>query len=138
MASEQLVRTVKKIASYARAGQTEQAYAACGELFSDPAFLLNTAEEQRRVLKLMIHIKRRENIAPPYVIEAHRAAIRPLTELAGAFGEPSDFEMLGICQAMCGDEHSAGISFRAGLGIERARNPQSDLCGSLMKWVASV
>ena len=138
MASAQLVQAVKRIASLARAGQAEQAYEAYRELFSDPGFLMFPAEDQRRVLHLMVHTKRRENIAPGFVVEAHRAAIGPLMELAGAFGEAGDFEMLGICHAMCGDERSAGTSFRAGLNIERARNPQSDLCGSLMKWLASV
>jgi len=138
MASEQLVQAVKRIASLDRGGKTEEAYDAYRELFSDPAFSVHPSEDQRRVLKLMVHTKRRENVPPTYVVEAHHAAIGPLMELAGACGEPADFEMLGICQAMCGDEQGAGTSFRAGLNIERARNPQSDLCGSLMKWVASV
>ena len=122
----------------ARAGEAEQAYDAYRELFSDPVFPTYRPEDQRRVFKLMVYTKRHENIPPTYVVEAHHAAIGPLMELAGAFGEPADFEMLGICQAMCGDEQGAGTSFRAGLNIERERNPQSDLCGSLMKWVASV
>jgi hypothetical protein len=131
MASEHLIQAVKQIASLSRAGQVEQAYEGYRALFSDPVFQTYGAEDQRRALKLMVHTKRRENIAPPYVVEAHRAAIAPLMELAAAFGEPSDFEMLGMCQG-------ASVSFRAGLNIERSRNPQSDLCGSLMKWVASV
>ncbi len=138
MAADQLVQAVKQIVSLARAGQAEQAYDAYRALFSDPAFRTHPAEDQRRTLKLMVHTKRRENFAPAYVVEAHRAAIAPLTELAAAFGEPGDFEMLGICQVLNGDEKGAAVSFRAGLNIERARNPQSDLCGALMKWVASV
>ncbi|MCL2823397.1 MAG: hypothetical protein FWD57_05340 [Polyangiaceae bacterium] len=138
MASEQLKQAVKNIASLARAGQTEQVYEAYSALFADPVFLLSSAMDQRRSLKLMVYTKRRENIPPAYVVAAHRVAIEPLRELAGAFGEPADFEMLGICQTMCGDDTAAAISFRAGLNLERARNPQSDLCGSLMKWLASV
>ncbi|HPB97958.1 MAG TPA: hypothetical protein PKW66_18700 [Polyangiaceae bacterium] len=138
MASEHLIQAVKQIASLSRAGQVEQAYEGYRALFSDPVFQTYGAEDQRRALKLMVHTKRRENIAPPYLVEAHRAAIAPLMELAAAFGEPSDFEMLGMCQVLAGDEQGASVSFRAGLNIERSRNPQSDLCGSLMKWVASV
>jgi hypothetical protein len=39
---------------------------------------------------------------------------------------------------LIGDEKRAGDMFRTGLRMERERNPQSDLCGSLMKWVAAV
>jgi hypothetical protein len=138
MASEELVQAVKQIMSQARMGNAEEAYAGYRALFSDPAFVMNPAEDQRRVFKLMVHAKKQGNIPPAYVVEAHRAAIGPLSELAAAFGEPADFEMLGLCQVMTDDEPAAAVSFRAGLNIERARNPQSDLCGALMKWVASV
>ncbi len=138
MASEELVQTVKRIVALARSGQTEQAYEAYRSMFSHPAFPSYPPEDQRRVLNLMVHAKKKGNIAPPYVVEAHRAAIGPLSELAAAYGEPADFEMLGLCQVMIDDEEAASASFKAGLNIERARNPQSDLCGALMKWVASV
>ena len=138
MASEELVQTVKLIVSQARAGKAEEAYAGYRALFSDPVFVTYPAEDQRRVLNLMVHAKKQGNMPPAHVIEAHRAAIGPLSELAAAYGEPADFEMLGLCQVMTDDEPAAARSFRAGLNIERARNPQSDLCGSLMKWVASV
>jgi hypothetical protein len=36
------------------------------------------------------------------------------------------------------DEAGARASFQKGLDLERARDPQSPLCGQLMKWVASV
>ena len=39
---------------------------------------------------------------------------------------------------LSGDEKSAREAFQKGLDLERARDPQSNLCGSLMKWVASV
>jgi hypothetical protein len=37
-----------------------------------------------------------------------------------------------------GDEATASAIFKAGLRIERARNPQSDLCGTLMKRVSML
>lgn len=138
MASEELKQAVKNIMALAREGNAEASYDGYRALFTDPSFTSQPAEDQRRVLKLMVHAKVPGNIKPPYVIEAHRAAIAPLTELAAAHGEPADFEMLGLCQVLTGDEQGASASFKAGLNIERARNPQSDLCGALMKWVASV
>ena len=138
MASEQLKQAVKSIANMMRNGQEELAYDGYRSLFADPDFPRYSAEDQRVPLKLMVHTKRHENIAPAYVVEAHRAAIGPLQELAGIHGEPADFEMLGMCQAMCGDEKGASTSYGIGLNIERARNPQSDLCGSLMTRRASV
>jgi hypothetical protein len=39
---------------------------------------------------------------------------------------------------MLGDEASANTTFRAGLAIERQRDPQSNLCGSLMKRVSML
>jgi hypothetical protein len=138
MASEVLVQAVKQIMSLARSGKAEEAYDAYRALFADPAFTSNPPDDQRRVLNLMVHAKKQGNMPPDHVIEAHRAAIGPLTELAAAYGEPADFEMLGLCQVMIGDEAAASTSFKAGLHIERERNPQSNLCGALMKWVASV
>lgn len=138
MAAETLVQAVKQIVTLSRAGREKEAYEAYRALFSDPSFVTFDPEHQRKALKLMVHTKRRENMPPPHVVEAHRAAISPLTELVGAYGEPADFEMLGLCQVVVGDEQAASASFKAGLNIERQRNPQSDLCGALMKWVASV
>ena len=138
MASDQLVQAIKQIVGFARSGQEEKAYQGYRELFSDPSFPSHPPDDQRRVLKLMVHAKRKGYLQPSYVVEAHRAATAPLTELAAASGEPADFEMLGLCQVMVGDEQAASVSFKAGLNIERARDPQSDLCGALIKWVASV
>lgn len=138
MAPQKLVQDIKRIVALARQGKPEQAYAGYQKLFSDPAFGSYSPEAQRQALRLMVHVRRTTNVAPDYVVRAHRAAIAPLMELAGAHGNPEDFEMLGLCQVMVDDEASAAVSFKAGLNIERARNPQSDLCGKLMKWVASV
>ena len=72
------------------------------------------------------------------IVEAHRAAIAPLTQLVAKHKEPADYEMLGMCQVAVGDEASAGTMFREGLTIERERNAQSDLCGALMKRVSML
>jgi hypothetical protein len=64
--------------------------------------------------------------------------MKPLKALIAAHDDPGDYELYGICQVVTGDEKGAAASFRKGLTMERERNPQSDLCGSLMKWVAAV
>ncbi len=138
MAVEDLVQALKQIITLSRTGREQETYEAYRFLFADPGFMAHPPEHQRKALKLMIHAKRRENIPPPHVVEAHRAALGPLSELVGGYGEPADFEMLGLCHVITGDEASASAAFKAGLDIERTRNPQSDLCGALMKWVASV
>ena len=137
MANEALKQSVKQIVSLMREGKTDDAYAGYAALFASPEFVANRPEDQRQVLKLLVHTKRTGRPTPA-IVQAHRAAVPALSELAATYGEPADFEMLGLCQVVIGDERAASTSFRAGLTIERARNPQSDLCGALMKWVASV
>ena len=138
MANEALKAAVKQIITHAKEGRTEEAYAGYRALFAGPEFATYRPEDQRQALKLMVHAKRPSGRPSAAIVEAHRTAIAVLTEMAATHGEPADFEMLGLCQVMVGDEQAAAASFRAGLNIERARNPQSDLCGALMKWVASV
>ena len=70
--------------------------------------------------------------------EAHLAAVPPLTDLVTTHGDPADHEMLGMCHVVLGNIESASAIFRAGLNIERQRNPQSDLCGSLMKRISLI
>ena len=70
--------------------------------------------------------------------EAHRAALGLLSALVSGHAEPADHELLGICHLVLGDEPSAAAVFRAGLALERERDPQSKLCGTLMKRVSMV
>jgi hypothetical protein len=136
MANEDLVQAVKKIHGLARAGNLEEAYTAYRELFSSPAFSTYRPEDQRQALRLMIHAKGTPSHPTPAMIEAHRSAVAPLTELVSLHREPSDHEMLGMCHVMIGNEESAGVIYRAGLTIERERSPQSDLCGAFMKRIS--
>ena len=89
-------------------------------------------------IKLVANIKVPPSRPTPSQIDAFKAAIDPLKEILGGTGAPEDFQWLGICQMVTGNEKEAAELFRTGLKIERDRNPQSDLCGSLMKWVAAV
>jgi hypothetical protein len=137
---EELVTAVKALAKYWRDGQLDNAYAGYRDLFSSPDFGEHRPEDQRQALKLMILAKGAPNPErpTPAQVDAHRAAVAPLTDLVSNHGEPSDHEMLGICHLVLGNLDSASSIFRAGLNLERQRNPQSDLCGSLMKRISLI
>jgi hypothetical protein len=76
--------------------------------------------------------------ATPIVVEAHRAALVPLTELVSAHNDAGDHEMLGVCHVVLGNEDSARAIFKRGLAIERETNPTSDLCGSLLTRISML
>jgi hypothetical protein len=137
-ANETLVAAVKAIVASARAGRLDEAYAGYRELFGSPAFHEYDLQGRRQALRLMVHAKGVPDPPTPSMVEAHRVAIAPLAQLVKQYGEPADYEMLGICQAAVGDEKGAGESFREGLAIERTRNVQSDLCGALMKRISML
>jgi hypothetical protein len=138
MATEALIAQVKQIIALAKSGQVDDAYKGYASLFRSPVFRSYPLEEQRQAIKLVANIKIPPSRPTPAQIDAFRAAIEPLSEILGALGEAEDFQWLGICCVVTGDEKRAGELFRTGLKLERERNPQSDLCGSLMKWVAAV
>ena len=136
MANEVLVTKVKSILALARTNQMDEAYAAYRELFSNPEFTSFRPEDQRQALRLMLLAKRVK--ATPAVIEAHRAALVPLTELVSAHGDAGDHELLGVCHVVLGNEDSARAIFRTGLAIERERDGASDLCGSLLTRISAL
>jgi hypothetical protein len=136
MANDVLVQAVKRIVHLAKNGQLDQAYGGYRSLFESPEFVTYRPDDQRQVLRLMILAKGAPSPPGAPMIEAHRSAVVPLTELVSAHGEPGDHEMLGICHVVLGNEDSASAIFRAGLAIERERNAQSDLCGALMKRIS--
>jgi hypothetical protein len=138
MANEALVAKIKEIVALAKSGKVEQAYAAYKTLFLSKEFLGYSVEDRRAAIKLVVNAKVPPNKPAAHVVEAYRAAMTPLEEMIGEKGDPADFELLGICCVFIGDDKRAGELFRTGLRLERERNPQSDLCGSLMKWVAAV
>jgi hypothetical protein len=138
MPNEKLVAEVKVIVANLRAGKSDEAYDGYRALFAGPGFRNYEVSDQRQALKLMIHAKNMPAFLPPKIVEAHRAAIEPLTELVSKYDEPADYEMLGMCHVAVGNEQGAGSVFRAALAIERERNAQSDLCGALMKRVSML
>jgi hypothetical protein len=136
MANEALVQAVKEIASFSRSGKLDDAYQRYEKLFGSAEFSSYKPDEQRQALRLMVLAKGAPEPPSPTMAAAHAAAAGPLAKLVAAHGEPSDYEMLGLCHLVRGDEAKASEAFRAGLTIERERNPQSDLCGALMKRVS--
>jgi hypothetical protein len=138
MAGAELVEAIRGIVASARAGDLDAAYRGYQALFAAPAFRVHEAKDQRQALKLMVHAKGAPASPTPVMVDAHRAALGPLADLVAAHGEPADYEMLGMCQLATGDEAAAGQAFRSGLTIERERNAQSDLCGTLMKRVSML
>jgi hypothetical protein len=138
MATEALVKRVKEILAIAKSGKVDDAYNAYAEMFLSAEFRSYPMEEQRHAIKLVVNAKVPPNNPTKTQIEAYRAAMTPLQEILGAMGDPQDFELLGICNVVIGQDKVAADLFRTGLRLERERNPQSDLCGSLMKWVAAV
>lgn len=138
MANEELVSSVKQIAKLARGGDLDAAYRGYRDLFSSPVFITYRPEDQRQALRLMILAKNAPHKPTEAMIDAHRAAVPALTELVSVHQEPGDHEMLGICHVLLGNEESASVIFRAGLALERERNPSSDLCGELMKRISML
>jgi hypothetical protein len=138
MANQELTQAVKRIIGLGKSGDLDAAYQAYRELFSSPSFTENRPEDQRTALRLMILAKGAPDRPTPAMIEAHRAAVAPLTELVSTLKEPADHEMLGVCHVVLGNDESASAIFRAGLAIERERSPGSDLCGELMKRISLI
>lgn len=137
MSKEALVAAAKQINTLQASGEADKVIEAYRELFSAPWFTANKPDHQRQALKMMILAKRTGQPGPA-LIEAHRAAIPALTELVSTLNEPEDYELLGICHLLIGNEQAAANMFRQGLTLERERNAASDLCGRLMTRVSSI
>ncbi len=137
MSKEALVAAVKDIVTLSRSGDVEGSYDGYAALFARPDFSDNRPEDQRQALKLLV-LAKRQGQPSAKLIEAHRAALAPLTDLVSKHNEPEDFEMLGICHLLVGNEQAAANMFRHGLTLERERNAASDLCGRLMTRVSSI
>ena len=138
MPNEALLTAVKSIVANARAGKLVEAYAGYRDLFASPAFATYEAHDQRQALRLMVHAKGLPSPPAPPIVEAHRAALGPLTDLVSRHNEPADYEMLGMCHVAVGDEDAAATVFRAGLTLERERSAQSDLCGAFMRRISML
>ena len=138
MANEKLVQSIKALVALAKDGDMDGVYRGYRDLFADSAFVGYRAEDQRQALRLMVTMKGVPDPPTAAMIDAHRAAITPLRQIVEVHREPKDHELLGMCHVVVGDEAAAMGVFKAGLALERERNPQSDLCGVLMKRVSML
>jgi hypothetical protein len=128
---------LERIMLLAKEGSTDEAYREYGALFSSRAFADNPLEDRRRLLRLLLLAK------PPAAATdafraAHAAARDRLTVLVDRLGDPRDYELLGICHLVLEDNGAASAAFKKALDIERGRDPQSELCGTLMRRIAAV
>jgi hypothetical protein len=133
-----LVARVKELLALAKSGKVEESYAGYRALFQSPEFPGYSVEDRRACIKLVVNAKVPPSKPAAYLVESYRSAMKPLEDMIGEQGHPADFELLGICCVVVGEDKRAAELFRTGLRLERERNPQSDLCGSLMKWFAAV
>jgi hypothetical protein len=138
VANDALIESVKRIMAQAKESGLDAGYQGYRELFTSAAFAGYRVEDQRQALKLMVLMKGAPRPPTTAMIDAHRGALGLLSALVSGHAEPADHELLGICHLVLGDEPSAAAVFRAGLAIERERDPQSKLCGALMKRVSMV
>ena len=138
MANEALVESVKGIMARAKEGGVDAGYQGYRDLFASEAFARYRVEDQRQALKLMVLMKGAPNPPSEAMIEAHKTILALLKEMVSTYSEPADHELLGICHVVLGDEPAASVVFRAGLALERERDPQSKLCGTLMRRVSMV
>ncbi len=138
MTKEELVAAVKAALARARAGDADASYLGYQEIYATPGFTALRAEDQRQALKLLILTKRGAAAVTDALRSAHAAAVGPLTELVSMHNEPEDYEMLGLCHLLAGNEKAASNIFRAALQIERERSPGSDLCGRLMTRISAI
>jgi len=138
LANDALVARIKEIVGRAKGGDLDGAYDGYRDLFAGAEFASFQVEDQRQALRLMVSMKNTPKPATPAMLEAHRAASVRLSDLVSTHAEPADHELLGICYIVFGDEAAASSIFRAGLALERERDPQSKLCGALMKRVSEL
>jgi hypothetical protein len=138
VANPVLVNRIKEIVGRAKGGDLDGAYDGYRDLFASGDFTEHPVEDQRQALRLMISMKNTPKPATQAMLDAHRAASVLLSGLVATHREPADHELLGLCHVVAGDEAGASSVFRAGLALERERDPQSKLCGTLMKRVSEL
>jgi hypothetical protein len=132
-----VVVALKEYVTLSRLGDADASFDGFMALFERAEFSDNRPEDQRQALKLLI-LAKRTGPKSEKLIDAHRSAIGPLTDLVSRHNEPEDYEMLGICHLLIGNEAAAANMFREGLTLERAKNAGSDLCGRVMTRVSSL
>lgn len=137
--NEALVGVLKKIMRLSKNGRADEAYQEYASLFSSDAFVEYRPEEQRQALKLML-LAKSHPAEKDVVLSAHKAALPRVQALVEGTSEPeaADQELLGMAHLYLGDDKAATAAFQAGLAVERAKNPQSELIATLMRRVSQI
>jgi hypothetical protein len=138
LANTALIDRIKEIVGRAKGGDLDGAYDGYRDLFASGDFAGYAIDDRRQAMRLMISMKNTPKPATQAMAEAHRAASVLLSQLVATHREPADHELLGSCHVVLGDEAAASSVLRAGLALERERDPQSKLCGVLMKRVSEL
>lgn len=130
---------LKTARTLAKEGKHDDAFRAYASLFGSAAFQASKAEDQRAVLKMMIHAKVPPSVTPSEDAKAaHKAALPALQALVVGHRDPADYEMLGMSYAILDESNKAIEIFKKALEIERAKSPGSDLCGDLMRRLSQL
>ena len=87
MANQELVQAIKDIIGLVKGGNLDGGYLGYRDLFASEAFRTYRPEDQRQALKLMIFMDGAPKVMTPAMVEAHRAAIAPLTVLVSTLGD---------------------------------------------------
>lgn len=137
--NEALVAALKKILKLSKNGRAGEAYQEYTNLFSSNVFADYRPEDQRQALKLMI-LAKTHPADKDAVLAAHKAALTRIKALleTSTPPDPADHELLGVAQLYLGDDKAARAAFQAGLDLERAKNPQSELVANLMRRVSQL
>ncbi len=104
---------------------------------SSPGFAEYRADDQRQALKLLLLAKAPDGRSDA-VSRAYKIALQRIQSLVDTLAEPADYEMLGVAHLQLEDKTAASAAFDIALKLERARNPQSDLCASLGRRIAQL
>ncbi len=103
-------------------------------LFSSAAFATRSVDDRREALRKMIFAEPSPQPGDE-MRSAHQAAVAALQLLIVEHRDPADYEMLGLAYNAIGETGQATEIWKKALDLERARNPESDLCSSLQRRV---
>lgn len=134
--NEQLVAALKKALALAKKGDLAEAYREYESLFSGEMFVSARPEDQRQAMRLMLTKMPTPRTGP--MIDAAAAAIVRLQHLVEEHKDPLDYELLGMGYEIIEDADGAQRAYADGLAIERARSPESELCGRLSSRVTAT
>jgi len=134
--NEAFVEAVKKIMLVLKSGRTDEGYSQYADLLSSDGFAEYRPDDQRQALKLLLLAKAPER--SDAVNRAYQIALQRIQSLVDTLAEPADYEMLGVAHLQLEDKPAATSAFEIALKLERARNPQSDLCASLGRRIAQL